>query len=189
MIPLSNISQRKKCICMLVHCESYCMFYVSVWEIMHSLLKTRELFSLKDAQTIQVFNTWHITMWPTSHCRNGCILLIHVKMPIIGQPAKRHINGRSLNGGLSSFVIFQGTQTSIVKKPYIFVIFQGGFMAPCPPPPPSGSAHAFNTFQVVLYYISVELLMKTWREKVLFALVVWLLQAPFPEDSFTRGNL
>ena len=27
---------------------------------------------------------------------------------------------------LGSFVIFQGTRTSIAKKPYIFVIFQGG---------------------------------------------------------------
>ena len=33
---------------------------------------------------------------------------------------------------------FQGIQTSIAKKPYIFVIFQGGSG---PPVPPSGSAY------------------------------------------------
>ena len=35
-------------------------------------------------------------------------------------------DGQSLNAGLGSFVIFQGIRTSIAKKPYIFVIFQGG---------------------------------------------------------------
>ena len=36
---------------------------------------------------------------------------------------------------------FQGIHTSIAKKPYIFVIFQG-VQNPCPTPPPlSGSAH------------------------------------------------
>ena len=40
-----------------------------------------------------------------------------------------------------SFVIFQRIWTSIAKKPYIFVILQGGSGPPCPPPP-SGSAHA-----------------------------------------------
>ena len=54
---------------------------------------------------------------------------------------KRHWNGVSLAGRrwpntefwLNSFVIFQGIRTSIAKKPYIFVIFQGGG--------PSGSEH------------------------------------------------
>ena len=53
---------------------------------------------------------------------------------IIVSPAKRHLNGVSLAGRwrpinecwLGSFVIFQGIRTSIAKKPYIFVIFQGG---------------------------------------------------------------
>ena len=35
-------------------------------------------------------------------------------------------------------MIFQGIRTSIAKKPYICVIFQGGSG---PPVPPSGSAH------------------------------------------------
>ena len=38
---------------------------------------------------------------------------------------------------LGIFLIFQGIGTSIAKKPYIFVIFQGG----PDPGPPSGSAH------------------------------------------------
>ena len=42
---------------------------------------------------------------------------------------------------IGSFVIFQGILTSIAKKPYNFVIFQGG-----PDPlPPSGSAHENKT--------------------------------------------
>ena len=49
-------------------------------------------------------------------------------------------NGPTLNSGLVAFVIFQGIRTSIAKKPYIFVIFQGGPDL-LPPPPPSGSAH------------------------------------------------
>ena len=34
------------------------------------------------------------------------------------------------------FVIFQGTRTSIAKKPYSFVIFHGGIPSPCTSPPP-----------------------------------------------------
>ena len=52
-------------------------------------------------------------------------------------------DGPALNAGLVAFVIFQGIQTSIAKKPYIFVIFQGlGGGVPTPPIPPSGLAHA-----------------------------------------------
>ena len=43
-----------------------------------------------------------------------------------------------------SFVIFQGIRTSIAKKPYTFVIFQGGPGPPTPPPPASGSAHVYT---------------------------------------------
>ena len=58
----------------------------------------------------------------------------------------RRLNGVSLAGRwwpniecwLCSFVIFQGIQTSIAKKPYIFVIFQ---VEGSGPPAPSGSAH------------------------------------------------
>ena len=43
-----------------------------------------------------------------------------------------------------SFVIFNGIRTSIAKKPYIFLIFQGGTD---PLPHPSGSAHVFYVHQ------------------------------------------
>ena len=39
---------------------------------------------------------------------------------------------------IGSFVIFKGTRTSIAKKPYIFVIYQGGYG---PPVSTSRSAH------------------------------------------------
>ena len=58
----------------------------------------------------------------------------HYKWAIICLPAKRHLNGVLLAGQLwpniefwlGRFVIFQGIQTSIAMKPYIFVIFRGG---------------------------------------------------------------
>ena len=61
---------------------------------------------------------------------------------------KRHLNGVSLEGRwwpnieywLGSFVVLQGIQTSIVKNPYILVIFRGGG-GPDPMSPVSGSAH------------------------------------------------
>ena len=61
---------------------------------------------------------------------------------IIGRAAERHLNGVSLAGRwwpnieslLGSCVILQGIRTSIVQKPYIFVIFQGGSGPPVPPP-------------------------------------------------------
>ena len=57
----------------------------------------------------------------------------HYKWAIFCPPAKRHLNGVLLAGRwwpniecwLGSFVVFQGIRTSIAKKPYIFVIFQG----------------------------------------------------------------
>ena len=57
----------------------------------------------------------------------------HLKLAIIGPPAKRHSNGVSLacrlrptpECWLGSFVILQGLRNNIVKRPYIFVIFQG----------------------------------------------------------------
>ena len=61
-----------------------------------------------------------------------------------GQPASETpFKGRwwpNIECWLGSFVFVQEIRTSIAKKPYIFVIFQGG-PDPCPPPP-SGSAHA-----------------------------------------------
>ena len=64
------------------------------------------------------------------------------KRAIIGSSAKCHLNGVSLacqwwpniECWLGSFVVLQGIRTSIGKKPYIFVIFQGGVRTPCPPP-------------------------------------------------------
>ena len=55
--------------------------------------------------------------------------------------AKRHLNGvllvcqwwPSIESWLGSFVVFKWIRTSIAKKPYIFVIFQGGVRTPCPP--------------------------------------------------------
>ena len=62
---------------------------------------------------------------------------------IIGPPVKRHLNGVSLAGRwwpnikcwLRSFVVYSGNPTSIAKKPYIFVIFQGGGVSGPPVPP------------------------------------------------------
>ena len=46
-------------------------------------------------------------------------------------------NDSTLNAGLvSSFVIFQGIQTSTAKEPCRFVIFPGGCLDLLPPPPP-----------------------------------------------------
>ena len=58
----------------------------------------------------------------------------HYKRAIIVPQAKPYLNGVSLVGQwwpitecwLGSFVVLQGIQTSIDKRPYIFVIFQGG---------------------------------------------------------------
>ena len=58
----------------------------------------------------------------------------HFKWAIISPPAKCHLNGVSLayrcwpniKCWLRTFMIFWGIRTSIARKPYIFVIFQGG---------------------------------------------------------------
>ena len=67
----------------------------------------------------------------------------HYKHAIMGPPAKRHLNGFLLAGRwwpntecwLVSFAVLQGIQTNIAKKPYIFVIFQGGGGSQPPVPP------------------------------------------------------
>ena len=51
-------------------------------------------------------------------------------------------DGSILNAGLVAFWFFLGIRTSIAKKPYINVIFQGG---PYPCVPTSGFAHAHTT--------------------------------------------
>ena len=75
----------------------------------------------------------------------------HYKWAIISPPAKRHINGVSLAGRwwpntecwLVSFVVLQGIRTNIAKKPYVFVIFQGG--GGSGPPVPPLDSHMFIT--------------------------------------------
>ena len=44
-----------------------------------------------------------------------------------------------------------GIQTSIVKKPYIFVLFKGGGPDHLPHPP-SGSAHAPKNKEIIWYF-------------------------------------
>ena len=39
-------------------------------------------------------------------------------------------DGPAFNAGLVTLLIFQGIRTNIAKKPYIFVIFQGGGSGP-----------------------------------------------------------
>ena len=50
---------------------------------------------------------------------------------------------------LGSFVIFQGTQTSIAKESYSFVIFLGVGWFGRTPPPASGSAHGYTVFNLM----------------------------------------
>ena len=65
----------------------------------------------------------------------------HYKRAINGLPGKRHLNGvllasrwwLNIECWLGNFVIFQGIWTSIAKKPYIFVMFQGGLDPLFPP--------------------------------------------------------
>ena len=55
--------------------------------------------------------------------------MYHFKRCIVGPPAKLHLNDvlrPNIECWLGSFVAFQGIRTRIAKKPYIFVIFQGG---------------------------------------------------------------
>ena len=93
----------------------------------------------------------------------------HLFRAIIGSPAKRNLNGVSLAcqwwpiieccGG--SFVIFQGIRISLAKKPYIFVIFQGGSG---PPVPPSGSAHGeVNNFWSLPSCVFIWVFRLQWR--------------------------
>ena len=49
-------------------------------------------------------------------------------------------DGQTFNAGLVTLWFFQEIHTSIARKPYSFVIFQGGGSRPHGPP--SGSAHA-----------------------------------------------
>ena len=83
---------------------------------------------------------------PESFVRGGCFFRVlflvdeRISAAIIGPPAKRHLNGVFLacrwwpnnECWLGSFAIFQGIQTCIAIKPYIFVIFQGVARTPCP---------------------------------------------------------
>ena len=87
----------------------------------------------------------------------------HISRPLIGPPAKRHLNGVSLVGRwwpniecwLGSFD-FSGDPDQYFKMPYIFVIFQGGSGPPVPMSP-SGSAHAYTLLEITCRGSIVEL--------------------------------
>ena len=111
------------------------------------------------------------------------------KRAIIRPPAKRHLNGVSLAGlrwpnnrpniecWLGSFVNFQGIWTSIAKKPYIFVIFQG-VQTHCPPPPPPSSGTAHGQYKNKKYYICI----------IILALVTILFSGSKPFGQFLVEN-
>ena len=86
----------------------------------------------------------------------------HYKRAINGPPAKRHLNGVSLacrwwptiECWLCSFVNFQVIRTSVAKKPYIFVIFQGWSRPPFPPP--FESAHVISWIEHSYIFMTFE---------------------------------
>ena len=73
-------------------------------------------------------------------------------MAFAGGPIMAHIK----------FCEYQGIRTSITRKPYKFVIFQGGLEPLPPPPPPSGSAHDLLVF-----------VQKGKRDKPFYRIVQW----------------
>ena len=97
----------------------------SDWADMHGSRQFRQRESNSD----------NVFLWGERGSKKRAIIGPQAKrhLTIIGPPAKRHLNGVSLAGRrwpnmecwLCSFVIFQGIRTSIDKKPFIFVIFQG----------------------------------------------------------------
>ena len=128
---------RDPCICILLasaflsstpYMQSLCLPRLWVHARIHSV-----------CQTLTTFFSWLGEGGPK----------YHYERVIIGPPAKRRLNGVSLacrswpniECWLGSFMIFLGIRTSIVKKPYIFAIFQGGGSGPLPP---SGSAHRLS---------------------------------------------
>ena len=86
-----------------------------------------------------------------------------------------HLNDVSLAGRwwpniecwLGTFVLFQGIQTSIAKKSYIFAVFQGrgggGLLTPCPP---FGSAHEYDKNQ---FEISTQF--QFWRMNIFLPII------------------
>ena len=73
-------------------------------------------------------------------------------------------------------MIFQGIQTSIAKKPYIFVIFSGGGVwTPCPP---SGSTHASVSIHGC-YILAIDLCFRYFLAKFICLL-------PCLRDIFAR---
>ena len=94
-------------------------------------------------------------------CQKGSNSDIFLKRAIIGWPKKHHLTGVLLAGRwwpnikcwLGSFVIFQGIRTSIVKKPYIFVIFQGGPDPLSPPLDPPMRWIAKRTCEYIFYQV------------------------------------
>ena len=117
------------------------------------------------------------------------MIQIHYKRGIIA--------GVPMMAQLRSFVIFQGIQTSIAKKPYIFVIFQGGGLDPLPPHS-SGSAHflvLITCFYFVLFFhfqqkVHVHVVMCTHRklelaclESLMGALLLAMGSTVFDEEN------
>ena len=82
---------------------------------------------------------------------------------------------------LGSFVIFQGIRSSNAKKPYIFVIFQGG---PDPLTPPSGSAHVGNDVNH-LFLGNVLIRLDSWFYRQAVEIPIGAYCAPFVVDLFS----
>ena len=86
-----------------------------------------------------------------------------------------------------SFVIFQGIRTSIVKEPYIFVIFQVGLDPLSPSPSPSGSAHVFSTqracFLTSKFYVNFN------RKAVKIFHVILYMYIQMVQHSFSKMNI
>ena len=108
-------------------------FYIHILNCINQHARTQKVLSVG----VQLW-CFYLAWWGEERSK------YHYKRTIIGPPAKRHLNGVSLacqwwpyiECSLGSFVIFKGIQTSFAKKPYIFVIFQGGGGSGSPVPPP-----------------------------------------------------
>ena len=113
-------------------------------------------------------------------------------MTIIGPAAERHLNGVSLAGRwlpnieslLGSCVILQGIRTSIVQKPYIFVIFQGGggVRTPCPP---SGSAHvSYNVPPTSILHLGSDQPVRMCSRKRISIFAISFMKMTFTSANF-----
>ena len=112
------------------------------------------------------------------------------KRAIIGPAEERHLNGVSLAGRwwpnieslLGSCVILQGIRTSIVQKPYIFVIFQGGSG---PPVPRSGSAHvSYNVPPTSIIHSDSNQPVRMWSCKRISIFAISFMKMTFTSANF-----